>query len=842
MTNVNVGYGITDPTHDLSLSDGVSTYGMIFAGGTRVLQETPLSPPAQAFENEQKNWIGGRGRIRYEDDPTGFFDSDRLWSTSDEKLMPMLQWRFAKGVRNCDSSLPDDNASMAWWKLYGNDPTNKIARYLTIPFIASASYSADKGYLWIRRRGTPVSNLLTFELCSAGVSKPGTVLKTVTKTVSDITDTISVFQLFDWTSTESLTSGTTYYIKIYGGAGDTAANHWQVLCNAGGTSSKYSTDDSTWTTSTVSMYYRVTDADSARQWRFFLMTSSLLHAVSQPDSGSSTFLKTSGVKGVATAGTSTTLTCSALAMTTDQFVGAYIRIWAGTGDGQARQITANTSTQFTVSPAWDITPDTTSYFQVYSTDWWTDINSTGITAVTGKPCTVGGVTYFPQGQSVNIRRIRMNGNSHDVADDGTNKADVMYLSTEGVTPQVYLANKHEATIQTAPLVSWGSNLVPTGARYVGSSEYNINNIFSHNKTVFIFKDDGLYTYNNGIMEKQGNFGDVIDSSTGLGVGAQNNYMWFGWGHSVVRMAGGTFDDMLNFKRGFDGIPADRRGVISCIVSAIGWLFFVVDGGTSNYSSIICWNGMGWHEIFRGWATGVRIRNAAWQSNLDSRGRLWFDIGGDMAYIEFPKFAANPLKDTTINYQHEGVIITSTYDAHDQNLYKVLGLLRVFSESGSVEIDYQTNANVGTNTWTVLGTASTQPVTDIDVNLGEIFQIRFRFRLQVTASRTPAVLTGWQLSGRVMALDKYQYLCTFRADSDAETKGDENDHDPNALYDQLVTWAARQTKLTLRSSIKSVDNAGSGRIVTVSLPAKSVDSLDTEENKWTGRIQIAMLEV
>src|SRR5689334_22051629 len=316
MTTVSVGYGISDPTHDLSLQDGTdaevaaatsTTLGLIFAGGPRVLQEIPLSPPASPFAIEQRNWIGGRGRLRYDDDPTGYFDSLALWPLTDSKLMPMLQWRFVKGLRNEDSSLPEAGAAMTWWKLYGNTPASYIARYLTISFAASASYSADKAYLWVRRRGTPVDNLLTFELCAAGASKPGTVLQTVTKTITNITDTVSLFQLFDWTGTESLTSSTTYYVKVYGGANDTASNHWEVLCTTASANSKYSTDNSTWTAATVSLYYRVTDADVNRQWKFFTLEGGF-YAVSVNDDGTTSLIKRNGVRGTATSATSTTLT------------------------------------------------------------------------------------------------------------------------------------------------------------------------------------------------------------------------------------------------------------------------------------------------------------------------------------------------------------------------------------------------------------------------------------------------------------------------------------------------------------------------------------------------------
>jgi hypothetical protein len=837
MTNVSVNFGHTSPTHDISLSDGSTTYGLIYSGGPRVLQEVPLSPPAQAFENEQRNWIGGRGRNLYTDDPTGYFDDFFLWSTTEGKLMPSLQWRFSQTVRTAHTSLPGDNSSLAWWKLYGDTPASRIGRYLSIAFTPGGNITADKAYLIIRRRGTP--GTLTFELCADSTGDPGTVLQTVTKTTSDITDTISIYQLFDWASTQALTGGTTYHIKIYGAAtdsADSASGRWEVLGNSAGTASQYSAAGSAWTEVSFSLYFRVVGADFAGQWRFFYHEGAL-YAVSQSDTGATPVLLLNGVRGIATSATGTTLVCSALSMTADAYIGAYIRIYDGTGDGQVRQITDNDATSFTVA-TWDVTPDATSKFLVYGTDYWTTITGHGLTAITGKPVSTGTVCYFPQGGVAAIRRMRINGNTPEYAADSTNTCHLLGTHMEGATLKVVAGYRDTSAVKLADAVAWGTDLTLGAAKSVGTTDYRINNIYSHNKILYIFKEDGIYSYNNGIVEKLGNgFSDAPDRYMGVGVGAQNQYMWFGWSHSVERQLGSNIDDMLNYKRGYDGVPENRTGNISSIVSAVGWLFFVIDGGSSNYSSIVVWNGFGWHEIFRGWATGVRIRNAVWQPVFEGRGRLWFDIGGDVAYIEFPKYAANPLRDSSINYNWEGAIVTGTYDAHDQNLYKILSLLRVFTERGDVEVDYQTNANVGTTNWATLGTADSQPVEDLILNLGGVFQVRFRFRLQVTNTRTPSILTGWQLSGRMMPLSRYQYLGTFRADSEATSYSDEQDHDPNTLYTQLQTWAEQQTKLTFRTCFYSSDN----KVVTIGLPSKSVDSLDPDTASWTGRISFPILE-
>jgi hypothetical protein len=301
------------------------------------------------------------------------------------------------------------------------------------------------------------------------------------------------------------------------------------------------------------------------------------------------------------------------------------------------------------------------------------------------------------------------------------------------------------------------------------------------------------------------------------------------------MQGASFTDMMNWKLGYDGMGDEKRGYISSIISAVGWLFASINGDADNYSSIIMWNGYGWHEVYKTWKKGAQINNLHWQSNLDTRGRLWFDVDGDIVYIEHPKFSANPIKDSGINYHHEGVCVTATYDARDPNLYKVMSDLRVYVDQGACEVDYQTNSNVGTGTWTALGTASTSPVTDLTLDLGGILKIRFRLRLQISATDTPCILDGWQLSGRMMPPERYQWVCTFSANSEADTYNDEPDDNPSTVYSQLQTWAINQTKLTLRSTSQSADD----KVVTCSLPTKSVDWVDG--SNWGGRISVALLE-
>lgn len=60
---------------------------------------------------------------------------------------------------------------------------------------------------------------------------------------------------------------------------------------------------------------------------------------------------------------------STLQMTANENRGMVARIWDGKGAGQERSITANTNTTLTVSPKWDIEPDSTSRFVIAEGSW-----------------------------------------------------------------------------------------------------------------------------------------------------------------------------------------------------------------------------------------------------------------------------------------------------------------------------------------------------------------------------------------------------------------------------------------------------------------------------------------
>src|SRR3990167_10119352 len=175
MAIINVGPDVKNPTHEISLSDGVETWGLKLENGPAGVREASQHPSTLRFTGggtkfgdyepslshiEQRTWKGGRGQEDFVDDATRFYDSQACWTLTEGRLLPAPQWKFWR-IRNCDYYLP---GNMSWKALVGT------SRYISVLVTAAKTYLADKAYVWLRRRGSP--GTLTFELCSNSSGNP----------------------------------------------------------------------------------------------------------------------------------------------------------------------------------------------------------------------------------------------------------------------------------------------------------------------------------------------------------------------------------------------------------------------------------------------------------------------------------------------------------------------------------------------------------------------------------------------------------------------------------------------------------------------------------------------
>ncbi len=837
MTNVVCYPGAQNATHDISLSADGKKYGLHNRAG--FMQKVTASLPGQPFNIEQESFTGGRGRLWFSADPTGFFDSHMAWTNVDKMVMPVPAYNFALGLRSNDTYITN---SKSFWPLYASGQTGGPTRYDSQAFTASASYNADYLRLYIKRVGSPGTFTMELRATSAG-DPTGTLLQTVTKTITDVTDFLTLFLKHDWSGVQALTSATVYHIKVYGASGDNADNHWEIGVDAAPASgySKTSTDATTWTNSTHKILYRVCIADVKQRLLPFDWDGAK-YLVTSRDDGAASQLFISGDRGIATGTQSaTTLKDTNKAWTVDIWAGASVWIHDGTGDGQLRTIVSNTADTFTVA-AWDVNPvAASSRYIILNTPRWTEITGHGLGKVVNTPIAVQKVCMFPQGQGTKFRRGSVNGSSYTWAADATYYADGFELCTVTKQLRLYTFNAAAATINSAIVVTTGfttSTALSMGTAVpVGTSDYRITRLYNRGGELSIFKEDGKYTLVDGVPTKDIINTDALPSrNNGLAVWAVDNYLYWSFGGSIERTMGGNTSDVMSMRQSYDGLPAGRIGIPCAGQGLIAQSFVGMDGGDSNISCVLYWNNLGWSEAFRGFESGTRIRNIAFQYAEEQRPRLLIDIGGDLVYQDYAKNPANPQQDTGMVYHHEFALVLGRMEAGNQNIYKMVHALEIASQNLSssckIEIDYRLNTDVGTTAeWTRYPFVCTKsPSEQFTPNWGATRVWEIRLRAYSESASTPALLNSYRFTGWKIDPSKYQWSGSFAIGHSLE------EDDPNLLEKQLIEWAEKQTKITMRALIPGDDNK---IVVLPSAPNIARQSVDGA--KWDGVVSLLFRE-
>ena len=280
-------------------------YSLYFAGGISALQESSAEESSfnARFSRGKKrygedplltlaefrDWSGGRGVKNFEDDNAGYYDG-LAWTLTPGVCVPAPRWQFCTGLRTENRYM---GANMSWKSLLTTQ------RYISTAFSASASYAAAHIWLFVKRVGAP--GTLTLDLCPNVGGAPGTASKSVTKTITDITDYIDVYEDFAHASPLSMVSGTNYHLVVYGSSTDNGNNHWEIGVDRENPGSKYSSTDTigTWVDGDYKMYYRITDAHVSSKYLFQNMGGNV-YATSLPAVSPSLFyLFTNGVMSAA---------------------------------------------------------------------------------------------------------------------------------------------------------------------------------------------------------------------------------------------------------------------------------------------------------------------------------------------------------------------------------------------------------------------------------------------------------------------------------------------------------------------------------------------------------------
>ncbi|MFA5378408.1 MAG: hypothetical protein WC455_21820 [Dehalococcoidia bacterium] len=762
--------------------------------------ERPWSPVAQDDHS------GGRGNEDFDVDVTRFWDAMNV-STAFGRMFLTGQPTYTTGYRNAYGNLP---GSLKWQGLIDNSTP-----YIANKYTETASYNTRYVYLYVRRRGTP-ANPLTVEFCSTNSGVPGSVLKTMTITTTTINDIIAMNPRVDMTS-QAVTSGTTYWVKAYS-TGGTSTDHWEIGVKTGALTSKTSKDNTTWVNTTFDMYFRVTDTDTeftAKKFQY-RYCEYMYHNFD----GAAPKLYINGDRGVADANTGalSTLVDATKAWVADEFVGCFVKIISGLGNAERtnyRLITANTPTALTVTPDWKITHDTTTEYVILGQNNWRELTGHGLTVPVTDYMIVNNILYMCQGDDVALRRYQClqatGAFSETWAADSTNKACFLKSVRESGGLYVWRVNNKDATgdvsASRSDVKPWGTDLSFGTALTMKDQWGKANSAIEYDSKLWIIREGTVNACTGTTMEevKLTELRTMAESTNGVAVLTHNVYLYFNLGAGLERYLNGSLDDVGANRD--DGLPADRQGIVSALVGYPGRYFAAIDGGTSNYSSILMNNGTGWHDVYCAPIKGLRILSLDYQAipgtALD---RLWVQVGSDIIWLPFPSLTINPTKDSNYRFQHEGYFISGWIYCGMFDAYKLFNSLKLQAENLSdtvkIEADYQTNTET---VWHPLSEAFIEsPFQECKFSYpfgvnGK--RMRFRLRPMTEDNTISPVIKATVVDSVSIVTIKFGYGMVYRT-SGVDINGSD---DLEEVQTQLDEWAEAFTPLVMRCGFKRYDN-------------------------------------
>lgn len=298
----------------------------------------------------------------------------------------------------------------------------------------------------------------------------------------------------------------------------------------------------------------------------------------------------------------------------------------------------------------------------------------------------------------------------------------------------------------------------------------------------------------------------------------------------------------------EGLPQNRVGEISALVSYPNRIFVGMDAGLSGYSSVLMLRDQGYHEIYRSEQAGARVRALHYQAIPGSMsGRIWVSIGKDLVYL---MFHPNPLQDAEFEYAFTGHLITSDLDYEMSEVTKVFKSITLISEAplGGVpyiEVDYRVD---NATSWTRLENAqfirgSQEALLGPPYPRGK--NIAFRLKYFSTGINITPVLKAMVVKAYGIVEPKYGYSWTSLI-SNGVTSRDLMDNPVRVLgsfdtvseaIEQLDEWAENLIPLTMTSIYSPMNNK---TVLLDTLPLQAYDWVDPSPAAVEERIVVSLL--
>ena len=298
---------------------------------------------------------------------------------------------------------------------------------------------------------------------------------------------------------------------------------------------------------------------------------------------------------------------------------------------------------------------------------------------------------------------------------------------------------------------------------------------------------------------------------GSAVGTSDVYLLWSWLNGLQRY----YNTQIEGK-GPDhdeGMPMNMQGRITQIAAYPGSFFVSIDG-EDGYSSVMMYNGSGWHNLYRAPNEDERIYDIAFQPIYGERpDRLWIQVGDNIIWLAMPSKVLYALQDPHAEYTHESVLTSAWFTGGMAEVDKLWQSISIMADNLGkncwIEADYQLDDEpewhpIPTNPFIVSPQQEEKFASANKSVNGK--KLRYRLRLQTNDMyKSPKVnVVMIKAIGRVDI--KYSYGFHFRnIKHKADLMGEYEEIEPYELDALLSDWANKLATLRLNSVYKLYDN-------------------------------------
>lgn len=383
----------------------------------------------------------------------------------------------------------------------------------------------------------------------------------------------------------------------------------------------------------------------------------------------------------------------------------------------------------------------------------------------------------------------------------------------------------------------------------GSTDARIVNLVPYGTPTipYVIKEDSIGSIQSGIYDEipVPELKAVRSEENGIAAMAYGVYLYFSMeGTMIERYYDQRLDDVGPNRS--EGLPQFRKGIIRKMLPYPGRYYISIDAGFQGYSSVLCSNELGWHEIYRASTTSRTIKDIYIQTipGQDNTDRLWVAEGPDA--IKLP-IAINPINQNGYQYFGYGTelpyVETSWIDYGMKDVNKYFHSVTLFADypvgklqtGREFEIIVYHRLNENDN-WKLSGrtTGSGQFPQEIELDhlnhdvSGKKIQLKLEFKINSSASYTPR-LKAWVLNGILRMPVKKSWQLTFALEPKEDLQDRKMGDDRYALIDQLTTWAnskVHNTPLTMRTCDRQTDK----KLVFIDPASISLINVVLEQNR------------